>query len=66
MAATRVNLLSAAGRFALEPAEAEAEIDRVQRCVRKQWRGEVKRHGGTKADLEEIASAFDYPGFEYD
>lgn len=40
--ATRANLLSAAARFEFTSAEASAEIDRVQTCVRTHWDARIQ------------------------
>lgn len=65
VSATRNNLLSVARRFDFSAEQATAEIDRIKDCVRTHWEREVRRHGGTEADVKAIAPAFDYPGFEY-
>ncbi len=65
VAATRKNLLSVARRFDFSAEEATAEIDRIQDCVQRHWEQEVRKHGGTEADVAAVAPAFDYPGFEY-
>lgn len=66
VAATRTNLLSVARRFDFTVEEATAEIDRIKDCVRTHWEAEVRKYGGTDAEVATIASAFDYPGFEYE
>ncbi len=65
VAATRVNLLSAAGRFALSEEAANAEIDRIKTVIATHWESEVRAAGGSEADVRAVAPAFDYPGFEY-
>lgn len=64
-AATRENLLSTAPTFELDEHEAREVIDRIKDTVSTRWELEVREHGGTDADVNAIASAFDYPGFEY-
>jgi serine/threonine-protein kinase HipA len=64
-AARRSNVVSQAGRFGLAEEEAHNIIDEVKDVVTTRWAGEVSRHGGTARDIELIAPAFVYPGFEY-
>lgn len=66
VAATRANLLTVAVRFDFTVPDAAAEIDRIKDCVRTHWEREVRKHGAVDADVATIASAFDYPGFEYE
>ena len=66
VAATRANLLSVAARFDFTVPDAAAEIDRIKDCVRTHWEQEVRRHGAFDGDVAAVASAFDYPGFEYE
>lgn len=63
--ARRANLVSFAPRFGLSVEEANAAIDRMARIVRAEWEGEVRRHGGTDADIAAVAPAFVDEGFEY-
>lgn len=63
--ARRDNLLSDCERFLLPREEANALINEVSSTVRTRWREEVLHHGGVDQDCAAIASAFDYPGFEY-
>ena len=63
--ARRDNLLRGAPRFGIEPDEAGAIIDEIKETVAGQWRGEVRRHGGTAGDCALIEAAFVYQGFEY-
>ncbi len=63
--ANRSNLLSERLRFGFTQRQAETLIDEMQVVVHKRWQSIVRAHGGTKADIQAIASAFDYPGFEY-
>lgn len=66
VSATRANLLSVAARFEFTPAQASLEIDRIRDCVQTHWEAEVRKFGGTDADVVAVASAFAYPGFEYE
>lgn len=63
--ANRSNLLSACTRFQYAPDEANEVIDGIQHTVSARWAELVRAEGGTDADVNAIASAFDYPGFEY-
>jgi serine/threonine-protein kinase HipA len=63
--ARRDNILSDCERFFLSKESANSIIDEMAATIGKHWRQEVLRHGGTEADCAIIATAFDYPGFEY-
>jgi serine/threonine-protein kinase HipA len=63
--ARRSNLVSQAGRFGLSNEEANNIIDGIREVVVARWEGEVRSHGGSDRDIELIAPAFLYPGFEY-
>lgn len=63
--ANRANLLSEAGRFGFGAAEAGALVDALKAAVSARWRPLVEQCGGTAADVQAVAPAFDYPGFEY-
>ncbi len=64
--ANKENLLSAASRFFLDAAEAEAIFTRVVETVRSSWGEEMRRAGVLGAVQEKISSAFLYPGLFYD
>lgn len=64
--ANKENLLSAASRFFLEAAEAEAIFIRVVETVRSSWGEEMRRAGIPEAMQEKISNAFLYPGLFYD
>ena len=64
--ANRANLLSAHGRFLLEPAEAAVIFERTARTVREQWRGYMRRAGVTERDCEAVGNAFLYDGLFYE
>ena len=66
VSATRANLLSAARRFDLTREQATTEIDRLKDFVLTHWERVVREEGAVNADVAAIASAFDYPGFEYE
>lgn len=63
--ATRANLIRDCGHFRLTKQEALARINRTKKIVSERWRRCVRDCGGTKADLDQIARAFDFEGFEY-
>jgi serine/threonine-protein kinase HipA len=63
--ARRDNILAGAGRFGLDTAAASAIVDEMKKIVRRRWRGEVLRHGGTARDCAMVESAFVYAGFGY-
>ena len=60
--ANRDNLLSAAGRFLLDKAEAASVFNRVLNKVRVHWRPILQEAGASRADCEAVANAFAYPG----
>ncbi len=64
--ATRLNLLSDAGRFLLSKDEATAVVERIVHTVLESWTRTMRRVGASDADCEAIRGAFLYPGFEYD
>ncbi len=64
--ANRGNILSESERFGFGAPEAGSLIDELKACVSTRWKALVRQRGGTPADVEAIAPAFDYPGFEYD
>jgi serine/threonine protein kinase HipA of HipAB toxin-antitoxin module len=57
------NLVSEAPRFLLEPAEARAIVDTMEKQVRSSWRRVARKCGVSEHDCEQIARAFAYPGF---
>jgi len=57
------NLVSEAPRFLLEPAEARAIVDTMEKQVRSSWRRLARKCGVSERDCEQIAGAFAYPGF---
>jgi serine/threonine-protein kinase HipA len=57
------NLVSEAPRFLLEPAEARAIVDTMEKQVRSSWRRVARKCGVSERDCEQIAGAFAYPGF---
>jgi len=63
--ARRSNLVSQAARFGISEEDADSIISEVREVVAARWENEVRRLGGTNRDVERIAPAFLYPGFEY-
>ena len=57
------NLLSQSARFLLEPHEAKAVIDEMERTVADRWYEIARSAGVSEKDCETIASAFAYEGF---
>jgi serine/threonine-protein kinase HipA len=61
--ARAANLLSECGRFLLDPEEANATIDQMERIVRQDWHSVARAAGVSEADCEAIRRAYVYPGF---
>ncbi|MEO8203518.1 MAG: HipA domain-containing protein [Betaproteobacteria bacterium] len=61
--ANAANLLSQSARFLLDPGEAAAIIDTMERQVRGTWYATARAAGVSARDCEQIARAFAYPGF---
>ena len=64
--ANRENLMSAAGRFLIEPAEASAIFDDVVARVRGRWHATFRRAGVSESDCAAVSRAFVYDGLFYD
>jgi len=60
------NLLSQAGRFLLEPVEAERILTDMRAQVADTWYATARREGVSEADCKRIAPAFVYPGLDLD
>jgi serine/threonine-protein kinase HipA len=63
--ANRENLISGAGRFLIEPAEASAIFDDVVARVRG-WHATFRRAGVSESDCAAVSRAFVYDGLFYD
>lgn len=63
-AARRTNLLSMAPRFGYSRDEANEVVDEIRDRVAGGWREAIVEAGGTERDLERVAPAVLYPGFE--
>lgn len=57
------NLLSQSARFLLQPPEAEAIIETMEKQVRASWYAAARGAGVSERDCARISSAFVYPGF---
>lgn len=57
------NLLSQSARFLLQPDEARAIVDEVERTVKDRWYQICRREGVSEKDCETIRPAFAYEGF---
>jgi serine/threonine-protein kinase HipA len=57
------NLLSQSARFLLQPDEARAIIDGMERTVKERWYEICRREGVSEKDCEAIRRAFAYAGF---
>ncbi|MCI0429303.1 MAG: type II toxin-antitoxin system HipA family toxin [Rhodospirillales bacterium] len=64
--ANKANLVGAAGRFLLNPAEAEAIFTRVSDTIRASWLATLRRAGVGERDCDAIRSAFLYDGLFYE
>ncbi|MDO9315217.1 MAG: hypothetical protein Q7T97_11790 [Burkholderiaceae bacterium] len=64
--ANRTNLLSQHGQFKLSQDQAAAIVDHVQQVIVARWWAVLRQQGATAADCEQVAGAFNYPGFELD
>ena len=64
--ANRTNLLSQHGQFKLSLVQATAIIDHTQQAVASRWHAVLRQHGTTQLECEKLATAFNYPGFEFD
>lgn len=57
------NLVSQAGRFLLEPDQAAAMVDVMEKDVRERWYSIARGEGVSERDCGLISTAFAYPGF---
>jgi serine/threonine-protein kinase HipA len=64
--ANRTNLLSGHAQFKLARAEAAVIINSIQNVVANRWRPVMRHNRVNEADCERLATAFNYPGFEFD
>ena len=61
--ANAVNLFSECQRFLLDPAEASAIIDEIERIVGHEWYGVARGCGVSEGNCEAIRQAYAYAGF---
>ena len=64
--ANRRAILAAAGRFLLQPAEAEAIATRIFDAVASSWEATLREASVSPADCQRLSRAFLYPGLELD
>ena len=64
--ANKINLLSAHGRFLLDPEQASSILNGMIDIVKGEWQSQMRRAGLTENDCTRIASAFLYEGLFYD
>jgi serine/threonine-protein kinase HipA len=63
--ANRENLLSECARFRLSREDANTITDRIQTVVKARWHAVMRANGVTEQDCVRLATAFNYPGFEF-
>lgn len=63
--ANRTNLLSESRRFGFSAHEASSLIDTMKATINARWAECIRAEGGSRADVDAVAPAFDYPGFEH-
>ena len=64
--ANRRVILAAAGRFLLQPAEAEAILTRIVSTVASSWEASLREAAVSPGDCQRLSRAFLYPGLELD
>jgi serine/threonine-protein kinase HipA len=64
--ANRCAILTAAGRFLLKPAEAEAIFTRIVSTVASSWEATLREASVSPGDCQRLSRAFLYPGLELD
>jgi serine/threonine-protein kinase HipA len=64
--ANRRSILAAAGRFLLQPAEAEAIATRIVSTVATSWEASLRESAVSPGDCQRLSRAFLYPGLELD
>lgn len=64
--ANRANLLSQHGQFKLSLEHATAIVDHIQLVITSRWTEVMIDHGVSVSERELLATAFNYPGFEFD
>jgi len=64
--ANRRAILAAAGRFLLQPAEAEAILTRIVSTVASSWEATLREAAVSPGDCQRLSRAFLYPGLELD
>jgi hypothetical protein len=64
--ANRRAILAAAGRFLLQPAEAEAIATQIFSTVASSWEASLREASVSSGDCQRLSRAFLYPGLELD
>jgi serine/threonine-protein kinase HipA len=64
--ANRRAILAAAGRFLLQPAEAETILTRIVSTVASSWEASLREAAVSPGDCKRLSRAFLYPGLELD
>jgi serine/threonine-protein kinase HipA len=64
--ANRRAILAAAGRFLLQPAEAETILTRIVSTVASSWEASLREAAVSPGDCQRLSRAFLYPGLELD
>jgi serine/threonine-protein kinase HipA len=64
--ANRRSILAAAGRFLLQPAEAQAILSRIVSTVATSWEASLREAAVSPGDCQRLSRAFLYPGLELD
>jgi serine/threonine-protein kinase HipA len=64
--ANRRSILAAAGRFLLQPAEAQAIFTRIVSTVASSWEASLREAAVSPGDCQRLSRAFLYPGLELD
>ena len=62
--ASRRAILAAAGRFLLQPAEAEAIATQIFTAVASSWEASLREASVIPGDCQRLSRAFLYPGLE--
>jgi hypothetical protein len=64
--ANRRSILAAAGRFLLQPTEAESIATQIFTTVATSWEASLREASVSPGDCQRLSRAFSYPGLELD
>jgi hypothetical protein len=64
--ANRRAILAAAGRFLLQPTEAESIATQIFTTVATSWEASLREASVSPGDCQRLSRAFSYPGLELD